>query len=144
MKITMNNSTLNKIYTGVATVYYAKIENETGILDKKTESISQLKHQLSSIMDIHQMFFKIKEETPVNSPYISSYSKDSKDSLNIDFSLPGLLMIKECLRTRLDVLNIYAGQIETDRAMLAEIQSSMNETRETLNTVEDYLKPSLN
>ena len=46
MKITMNNATLNKIYTGVATVYYAKIENEQGMLTKDTEAISQLKHQL--------------------------------------------------------------------------------------------------
>lgn len=144
MKVTMNNSTLNKIYTGVATVYYAKIENENGLPTKQTESISQLKHQLSSIMDIHQMFFKIEEETPVNSPYISSYSKDSKDSLNIDFSLPGLLMVKECLTTRLEVLKVYANQIETDRETLAEIQSSLHETQETLRTVEDYIKPSLN
>lgn len=144
MKITMNNSTLNKIYTGVATVYYAKIENEQGIPTKQTESISQLKHQLTSIMDIHKMFFKIKEETLVNSPYIHSYSKDSRDSLNISFSLPGLLMVKECLSTRLEILKVYADQIESDRQTLSDIQNSMSETQETLNTLENYIKPCMN
>lgn len=144
MKITMNNSTLNKIYTGVATVYYAKIENEQGIPTKQTESISQLKHQLTSIMDIHKMFFKIKEETLVNSPYIHSYSKDSRDSLNISFSLPGLLMVKECLSTRLEILKVYADQIESDRQTLSDIQNSMSETQETLNTLDTYIKPCMN
>ena len=143
MQVTLDTSTLQKIYDGVTTVYYAKLEDQNNTPRKEIMNLASLKTHLSSILDINIIFFQQKELL-VDSPYIHRYSKDAKDNLHIEFSFSGLIMIMECLIFRLELLMEYAKEIENDPALLKEVKESIANTEEVLDKVRDYLAPVFN
>lgn len=144
MKMTLDSAALQKIYTGILTAYYAYLENKDLVSKEESVAILSLKTHFSSMIDIHNLFFK-QEETIMDSPFINSYSKDLKEYLNIDFSILGLMWIKKCLDIRYEALETYKKQYESDDPkMLEDIEDSIIEVLEVSAIMESKLMPLFN
>jgi len=143
MQVTLNTTTLQKMYDGVTTVYHAKLENRDQYTREEIMDLASLKTHLSSILDINIIFFQQKELL-VNSPYIKSFSKDSKDDLHIEFSLAGLMMIRECLDFRQKTLWEYAKEIKFDPKQLSDVNEAITDTELALEKTDEFLVPRYN
>lgn len=143
MRVTMNSFELKSIYTGITTVYYAHLENEELFPSNEIRNIQILKKNLGSLLDVDSLFFK-QRPTLFNSPFIYSYSKEAKDILNIEFSLPGLLIIKKCLEIRLQVLLEFYENADDDASMLGEIQKAIDISENILDSMELHMIPMYN
>lgn len=143
MQVTIDTSTLRKIYEAVTTVYYAKLENKKIVPREELMNLISLKTHLSSIQDINIIFFKQKELL-VESPFIHSYSKDKRDNLHIEFTLTGLMLIEECLDFRLQVLWEYAKEVQSDPGLFAEVNESITQTEEVKQLLSEFFVPVYN
>ncbi|HHH49555.1 MAG TPA: hypothetical protein ENK52_01100 [Saprospiraceae bacterium] len=143
MQVSLNTSTLQKIYDGVTTVYYARLEDKNNTPRKTIMNLASLKTHLSSILDINIIFFQQKEMI-INSPYIHRYSKDAKDNIHIEFTLSGLMLIEECLDLRLQILWEYAKEIKNNPTLFQEVNESITQAEEVLEKVQQYLVPMYN
>ena len=143
MQVTLDTSTLQKMYDGVTTVYHTKLKHRDQYSRKEIMDLASLKTHLSSMLDINIIFFRQKELL-VDSPYIKRYSKDAKDDLHIEFSLAGLMMIRECLDFRQKTLWEYAKEVRNDPKLLAEVNESITETELALEKTDEFLVPMYN
>ena len=143
MQMTINSFILKHIYTGITTVYYAHLENESLFPDNEVRNIQILKEDIASLLDVDNLFFQ-QQETIFNSPFIHSYSKEGKDQINIDFSFPGLLIIKKCLEIRLDVLIDFLENSDEDHKLACEIEDSLQVTENVLDSLELHMIPLYN
>ena len=143
MEMTINSFVLKHIYTGVTTVYYAHLENESLFLESEVKNIQILKENIASLLDVDSLFFQ-QQQTIFNSPFIHSYSKDGKDQINIDFSFPGLLIIKKCLEIRVDVLVDFLENSNQDPRLSKEIEDSLQITENVLDAIELHMIPLYN
>ena len=141
--MTINSFILKHIYTGITTVYYAHLENESLFPDNEVRNIQILKEDIASLLDVDNLFFQ-QQETIFNSPFIHSYSKEGKDQINIDFSFPGLLIIKKCLEIRLDVLIDFLENSDEDHKLACEIEDSLQVTENVLDSLELHMIPLYN
>jgi hypothetical protein len=143
MYLTINSSILKHIYTGITTVYYAHLENENLFPETEVKNIQILKENIAKLLDVDNLFFQ-QQETIFNSPFIRSYSKAGRDQLNIDFSLPGLLIIKKCLEIRLDVLVDFLENSDGNPQLSCEIEDSIHVTENVLDDLEMHMIPLYN
>ena len=143
MQMTINSFILKHIYTGITTVYYAHLENESLFPDNEVRNIQILKEDIASLLDVDNLFFQ-QQETIFNSPFIHSYSKEGKDQINIDFSFPGLLIIKKFLEIRLDVLIDFLENSDEDHKLACEIEDSLQVTENVLDSLELHMIPLYN
>ncbi len=143
MHLTINSAVLKHIYTGITTVYYAHLENESLFPETEVKNIQILKENIAKLLDVDSLFFQ-QQETIFNSPFIYSYSKEGKDQLNIDFSFPGLLIIKKCLEIRLDVLIDFLENSNEDPKLACEIEDSIHVTEGVLDSLELHMIPLYN
>ena len=134
---------LKHIYTGITTVYYAHLENKNLFPESEVKNIEILKSNIASLLDVDSLFFQ-QQQTIFNSPFIHSYSKDGKDQLYVDFSFPGLLIIKKCLEIRLDVLLEFLENSEEDPKLSCEIEDSLHVTEGVLDSLELHMIPLYN
>jgi|GEM_PF-2658174 len=143
MKVTINSFVLKHIYTGITTVYYAHMENKNLFPENEVRNVEILKDNIASLLDVDSLFFQ-QQQTIFNSPFIHSYSKEGRDQLNIDFSLPGLLIIKKCLEIRLDVLLEFLENSEEEPKLACEIEDSLHVTEGVLDSLELHMIPLYN
>ncbi len=143
MYLKINSSILKHIYTGITTVYYAHLENESLFPETEVRNIQILKDNIANLLDVDSLFFQ-QQETIFNSPFIHSYAKEGKDEWSVDFSLPGLLIIKKCLEIRLDVLVDFLENSEGDQRLSIEIEDSINITENVLDSLELHMIPLYN
>ena len=59
MQMTINSFVLKHIYTGVTTVYYAHLENESLFLESEVKNIQILKENIASLLDVDSLFFPV-------------------------------------------------------------------------------------
>ena len=143
MYLTIDSAILKHIYTGITTVYYAHLENENLFPETEVKNIQILKSNIAKLLDVDNLFFQ-QQETIFNSPFIHSYSKAGRDQLNIDFSLPGLLIIKKCLEIRLDVLVDFLENSDGNAQLSCEIEDSIHVTENVLDSLELHMIPLYN
>ncbi len=144
MTVTLNSSALHNIYSGITAACFI---NKVGGLHLQSHSLPRsieiLKANLADLIEYDSVIYK-KSQTIFNSPFITSFSKDAKDILNVDFNVTGLLLIKKCLEARVEILWDQADEARDDKKALSDIFDVMTDTESLIILFDEYMQPLYN
>jgi len=141
MRVTLNTNALYHIYAGVSSTYTAyQTTGESSISFAMPRSIQILKENIAHLIDMDEVIYRTSL-TPINSPFISSFSKDAKDVLNVDFNMMGLLLVRKCLQNKIEILWQNADEYQHDKRKLNEVFEDMADTESLLVLLDQYMEP---